>query len=248
MRETDIVEWLMVRLGDVENASHLRSRIDGMLKRHEGEWRNVIEADGFDVSLLQPLLDLPSAFQTPAIAAVMGQRELMERFVDLIARLRVEDFPEQRRLLRELETAAPSWDAVTQALREIYLRLPLPPQVIPDDDQIRYLPDGLSLVEADRVYQTTFHRDLPVMMRSRRQCYEWRGDPGALVMLASYRKRWIILSVAGAGIDEDHPVRTTIANHLRPHGIGLGPELPDLLELFLKLEDFDFKGLPIRFD
>ena len=87
-----------------------------------------------------------------------------------------------------------------------------------------------------------------MMSRGRYQCYEWRGYPGALVMLGRYRKRWVIVSVDGAGNDENHPIRATIADHLRPHGIGLGPELVDLLELFLKLEDFDFRGLPIRLD
>lgn len=248
MNEADIVEGFVARLGGSIEDPHWRPKVEKMLAGRAADWRDVIEAEGFDLSLIGPMLDLPVAFQTPGIAAVMGTRELMERFVALIDHLHKEDFPEKDELLPALEKAAPTWGNVTQALREIYLRLPLPPQVIPDDALFRYLPNGLAVLQADGVHGTAFHRDMPMMSRGRYQCYEWRGNPGALVMLGQYRKRWVIVSVGGVGIDEKHPIWSTIADHLRPHGIGLGSELMDLVELFLKLGDFDFRGLPIRFD
>lgn len=248
MTEANILEGLLAKLGGSIEDPHWRPKVEKMLVGRVMEWRDVIEAEGFDLSPIGPMLDLPVAFQTPGIAAVMGTRELMECFVALIDRLHKEDFPEKDELLPALEKAAPAWGNVTQALREIYLRLPLPPQVIPDDALFRYLPNGLAVLQADRVHGTAFHRDMPMMSRERYQCYEWRGNPGALVMLGRYRKRWVIVSVGGVGIDEKHPIWSTIADHLRPHGIGLGSELMDFVELFLKLGDFDFRGLPIRFD
>lgn len=248
MTEANILEGLLAKLGGSIEDPHWRPKVEKMLVGRVMEWRDVIEAEGFDLSPIGPMLDLPVAFQTPGIAAVMGTRELMECFVALIDRLHKEDFPEKDELLPALEKAAPAWGNVTQALREIYLRLPLPPQVIPDDALFRYLPNGLAVLQADRVHGTAFHRDMPMMSRGRYQCYEWRGNPGALVMLGRYRKRWVIVSVGGVGIDEKHPIWSTIADHLRPHGIGLGSELMDFVELFLKLGDFDFRGLPIRFD
>lgn len=246
--DAEIVAALLAHFDGQGADGEWRRRIEAMLAERPGEWSEVIEAEGFDLRLIGPLLDLPAAFQTPGIAAVMGTRELMEHFVALIDRLGFEDYPEKDRLLLALEKAAPTWGDVTQVLRDIYLRLPLPPQVIKDDERLRYLPNGLAVLQADRVHGTACHREMSMMSRGRYQCYEWRGDPGAIVMLGRYRKRWIILSVGGAGIDENHPIRVIIADHLKLHGIGLDPELVDLLELFLKLEDFDFRGLPIRLD
>ena len=246
MNEADIVEGLVARLGGSIEDPHWRQKVEKMLVGRATDWRDVIEAEGFDLNLIGPMLDLPATFQTPGIAAVMGTRELMERFVALIDRLHKEDFPQKDELLPALEKAASTWDHVAQALREIYLRLPLPAPVITNDALLSHLPDGLSILEADTRHGTRFCRNLPLMTRGIRQCYEWLGPDPAMVMLAAYRNRWVLTAVAHGAFDEDHPVRPDVALHLRQHGIGMGPDLADLLEIFMPSDAFELRGLVIH--
>lgn len=241
-----IVNRLLGKVGQgVEDGSGL-GPLRNLLQTNPTAWREVIESEGFDVSLMPRMLALPPSFQTPAIAGVMGRLDFLDRFIDLIARLGETDYPGKERLLPDLQQSAHSWDALTSVLRDIYLRMPLPAPVIADDPLLHHLPDGLSIQEADTRHGTTFCRNLPLMTRGTRQCYEWVGPEPAMVMLSAYRNRWVLTAVAHGAFDEDDPVRPDVARHLRQHGIGMGPDLADLLEVFMPSDAFDLRGLVIH--
>ena len=248
MTETteQIVHRLLSTVGQEAEDRTTSEALRHLLQTNPTEWRKLIDSEGFDVSLLPRMLALPPSFRTPAIAGVMGSIDLLDRFIDLVARLEESDYPEKDRLLHDLQKAARSWDAMTSFLREIYLRMPLPAPVIANDPLLRHLPNGLSIQEADTRHGTTFCRNLPLMTRGIRQCYEWLGPDPAMVMLAAYRNRWVLTAVAHGAFDEDYPVRPDVALHLRQHGIGMGPDLADLLEVFMPSDAFDLRGLVIH--
>lgn len=237
--------FLLQKVNDLSVDASERQAIINMLEARPSDWEAVINLEGFDCELLPVAIRLPKEFQTPGLTRVMATVDMLGHFVDLVEKLAVAEFPDQRKLFSDLGQAANSWGELTSVMKEIYLRMPLPEQVVPNDGMLNYLPTGLAILEADRKFKTTLHRQLPMITRSNSQVYEWCGEPNLLLVLSRYRTRWILASVwnqDGEEIDRDD----SIVSHLRTYGLGSPPELIDRVELFQKAGEFDLNMVLVR--
>lgn len=123
--------------------------------------------------------------------------------------------------------------------------MPLYEPVVPDSEVIRYLPNGLAVLEADKRFKTELHRQLPMMTRANMQVYEWLKGQNLLLVLSRYRRRWELRSVWN-NQGEEVDASSQILEHLRLHAVEGPVELIDRVELFQKAGEFDLNMVAIR--
>lgn len=233
-------EALLSRLG-TEAQDH-----DVYLKLYEiallGEPRlrkQMLEEEKLHPKTVRRLHALPVDLRNVRFVNSLQDDESVQSFVGLLEEMQSISFPEKTALEEKLLQAVKHSGNVSSVIKEIYIRLPFPPQLVPDSNLLRYLDCGLELEKAGKEFKNCLGVLVPQAIRGERQFYVWNNN--AIVSLHKHRGCWVVDEIKLR--DNQEPAakfQKMIIAHFAERGVKKIQDFPSMLEPFLLKESFNF--------
>jgi hypothetical protein len=188
---------------------------------------------------------LPTGIRNVRFAKSLQYDAQVGLFVRLLEEMNAIDFPDKDVLQDRLFKTIHRSGDVSSIIKDIYVRLPFPSQLVPDCERVRFLKCGLDLEQAGKRFDNCLGILVPQAIRGERQFYEWNGN--AIVSLHKHRGSWKVEEIKLSSNREPAArFQKMIIDHFANHGVKSIQDFPALLEPFLLKGAFRFEDPQAR--
>ncbi|NHQ75765.1 hypothetical protein HAT86_15030 [Roseovarius gahaiensis] len=235
-------EALLGRLGNV--AQHYDTYRDLFELARNGDpklRKQLLQEKPLKAELVKRLAGLPARLRSVKFAKGFECETQIKRFVDFLGAWEDMDMPEKAELDERLYKAIHHGGGVSEAIRQIYIRLPFPEQTVPNCEKVKFLENGCALEDAAKRYDNCLATLVPQAVRGETQFYEWKGRAHAIVAIKKKRGHWEIDEIKLRKNREPAPeFADTIQRHFKQYGVGEHIQFSQLIEKFLSPSAFEF--------
>lgn len=248
-------EALLGRLGNV--AQHYDIYRDLFELAHNGGpklRKKLLQEKPLKADLVKRLAALPARLRNVKFAKQFECETQIKQFSDFLSAWQDVDIPEKAELDEKLHKAIHYRGEVSEAIRQIYIRLPFPEQTVPNCAKVKFLENGCALEDAAKRYDNCLATLVPQAVRGATQFYEWKGRAHAIVAIKKKRGYWEIDEIKLRANREPAPeFAGTIQQHFEQYGVGKHLHFTRLIEQFLspvafELDEFDLHDPDTQID
>ena len=238
-------EALLGRLGNVAQHYDIYRDLFELARNGEPKLRKqLLHEKSLKAELVKRLTELPAHLQSVKFAKGFESETQMKRFVDFLGAWGDVDMPEKAELDERLYKAIHHGGGVTEAIRQIYIRLPFPEQTVPNCKKVKFLENGCALEDAAKRYDNCLATLVPQAVRGETQFYEWKGRAHAIVAIKKKRGYWEIDEIKLRNNREPAPeFSETIQQHFKKYGVGEHIHFCQLIEQYLSASVFELDEL-----
>ena len=202
----------------------------------------LMHEDRITPHLVESLSLLPTAFRSLRFAKTFDSKGEVHAFIAMISRLQELQFLEKEHLIGRLSRHAKNGLPVKSILEQIYLAIPFPDPIVPDDDKLRHLRNGRELKAAAKKYNNCLAGLVRWALRDDRQFYEWLGDARAIIELRRHHSgNWFVDEIRLKENAYPTPdMEKEIVAHFKAAGVTGEPGVAQLVERFMRAAEHEF--------
>lgn len=209
--------------------------------------RQMLGGEELQARTIRHLHALPADLRNVGFANSLKDQQSVKDFVRLMNEMQLAKFQDKADVEEKLLIAIKNNKNVPAAIKEIYIRLPFPPQIVPDTERLRYITCGLELEKVAKEFNNCLGNFVPIALRGEKQFYVWSKD--LVVSIHKYRGHWQVDEIKLKGNREPTvKLQKTIINHFAKNGVQKINGFASMLEPFLLEDAFNFGGVEPNID
>ena len=237
-------EALLGRMGPIAQEHDIYRDLFELAKNGGAKLRQqMLKEKPLKADLVKRLAAMPARIKSVKFAKAFECDTQLSRFLDFLEAWDEMDIPGKAELDDKLYKAIFKHGDVSEAIRQIYIRLPFPEQVVPNCETVKFLENGRALEEAAKRYSNCLATLVPQGVRGETQFYEWKGRAHAVVAIKMRRGHWEIDEIKLRKNREPAPeFADAILQHFKKYGVGGHIHFTQLIEEFISSSAFDLEG------
>ena len=197
--------------------------------------RSLAHAPAIDPRAIPVLHALPPELQSYPFARDLARQGAPLQFLELYDYIKQQNFPDKELLLHRLTRLIQTGRGYRWALTDICRALPFPPQTVPNEGNLRFIPNGIELVKVADRYRNCLRERISQALSGEHQYYEWHCPTPAVICLKRHRGSvWYISDMLLKSNEEpSRELKREIRDHLGRYGVGQAQCIADLFDSFL---------------